>query len=189
MKALENQEPWLERFGQKLNDYEEPLPTGSWEQLEARLPTAVLRTEQKGRTRAVKRWLSIAAALLVAVTSLYLLTKKQEAATPLNSSMNASVITLSDQNTLSLPMNVTNLFCEGSTCYYLDRNLVDRARIYAVNDGGIALFLANRNGFELEGQTGMDTALQASLLKTLNDHRQVFLQSLSAIFHKGETMN
>ena len=45
MKALENQESWLERFGQKLNDYEEPLPTGSWEQLEARLPKAVLRTE------------------------------------------------------------------------------------------------------------------------------------------------
>lgn len=189
MKALENQEPWLERFEQKLHDYEEPLPTGSWEQLEARLPKTVLRTGHQGRVRAVSRWLSVAAALLVAVTSLYLLTKKQEAASPLNSSMNASVITLSDQSSLTLPLNATNLFCEGSTCYYLDRNLVDHARIYAVSDDGIALFLANRNGFELEGQSGMDSALQASLLKTLNDHRQVFLQSLSAIFRQGEHRN
>ncbi len=189
MKAIENKEPWLERFGQKLHDYEEPLPTGSWEQLEARLPKTVLQSERQGRARAVKRWLSVAAALLVAVTSLYLLTKKQEAVNPLNNSMNASMVTLSDQSSLSLPLNVTNLFCEGSTCYYLDRNLVDHARIYAVSDEGIALFLANRNGFELKGQSGMDSALQANVLKTLNDHRQVFLQSLSAIFRQSGHVN
>jgi hypothetical protein len=65
--------------------------------------------------------------------------------------------------------------------------MVGNARIYAVSEDGIALFTAKRDGFELEGQKGIDSALQASLLKTLNDHRQVFMQSLSDIFrHRVE---
>ena len=186
MKAKENQEPWLQ-FRDKLDDYEELLPEGSWEQLEACLPHAVLRPKQQGREQTLKRWLGLAAAMLVTVVSLYFLTKNLNAEDPLNGTMNTSVVALADQSSLSLPVNVTNLFCEGPACYYLDHNMVGNARIYAVSEDGIALFTAKRDGFELEGQKGIDSALQASLLKTLNDHRQVFMQSLSDIFrHRAD---
>ena len=187
MKATEKQEPWLERFSQKLDDYEEPLPVGSWEQLEARLPKAVLRPQRQGREQALKRWLGMAAAVLIAVFSLYFLTKNLNTNDTLKGSKNTSMVALADQSSLSLPMNVTNLFCEGPACYYLDHNMVGNARIYAVSEEGIALFTAKRDGFELEGQKGLDATLQTALLQTLNDHRQQFMQSLSAIFrHQGE---
>lgn len=186
MRAKENQEPWL-HFRDKLDDYEEVLPQASWEQLEARLPQAVLRPKQQGREQTLKRWLGLTAAIAVTVFSLYFLTKNMKEESALHGSMNTSMVALADQSSLSLPINVTNLFCEGPACYYLDHNMVGNARIYAVSEDGIALFTAKRDGFELEGQKGIDSALQASLLKTLNDHRQVFMQSLSDIFrHRVE---
>jgi len=190
MKATNNHnEPWLDSFSQKLQDYEEPLPSHSWEQMEARLQGEILRPEKQKSRFHLKPWMGVAAALVVAVFSLYFFTQKQEVLTSQGKAVKSSLAALADKPSLSLPVNVTSLFCEDETCYYLDHNMVDRARIYAVNEGGIALFTAKRDGFELAGQEGLDSALQASLLQSLNNHRQLFLQSVASIFRKSREIN
>jgi len=185
MKTTDNIDPWMQRFSQKLDDYEEPLPPQSWEKLESRLPHTVLRAR---KTSPLRRWIGIAAALLVAVGSLYFLTQKQKAVNSM-SSTNASIAKLADQSSLSLPSNAASLFCDGPACYYLDKNMVNGARIYAVSDDGIAVITAGREGFQLASQNGMDAALQASVLQTLTDHKQAFMQSLSAIFRHSNPVN
>jgi len=70
---MKDDELWLKKIKERLDDYSEPLPEAGWERLEKALPDAAPMTVVPGKRVMFRRWAMTAAAIvLVAVSSVSL---------------------------------------------------------------------------------------------------------------------
>lgn len=68
-----DEELWLKKIKERLEDYSEPLPDAGWERLEKALPASAPMTVNGGRRLMMRRWgMTAAAVTLVAVSSVSL---------------------------------------------------------------------------------------------------------------------
>lgn len=101
---MKDNELWLKKIKERLDDYSEPLPAAGWERLEKALPSSPLIATGKRKQIVFRRWaMTAAAAVLVAVSSVSLWWLQSPAADDVRRSAEPTLAVIPDR----LPESVT----------------------------------------------------------------------------------
>jgi len=176
MERRENTEKWLEKVGEKLNNYSEPLPTDSWEQMQARLDKAIIKTRNEDE-RSLNRWLGVAAFLLIAVSCVYFLTQKEPVIKNLPSSSQVSIAALANQ-ALDFPQERVELFDYQDARFSVSSNTSKSGQIFVEHNDRKAIYRWRDGEPQLVVQHGFSKAQLNSFVHMLLERQSRVFEAL-----------
>lgn len=176
MERKEEAEKWLEKLGSKLNDYAVPIPAGSWDQMQGRLEMTIIR-QKSDRVRALKRWMGVAATLLIAVSSIFFLSKKEPSVQQMKV-QHASFISLAIK-ALNFPNDRVELFHNHDAQFSVAATPSESAQVYVEHDNQRAIYRWRNGQPQLVVQHGFSKAQLSSFVHLLVEKQTQVLEALN----------